>query len=89
MGAWVIHLQSQPPDKHTTLMACSSPQPSHERAHHAEGTSKLRLMAGGSQGPIAYSRPEAPNYIATELPPAGQLGIQLTDVAEHIYRSTL
>ena len=70
MGAWVIR---------------GLPLPSHEPPHHAEGTSKLTisqigelgLMAGGSQGPIAYSRPEAPNYIATELPPAGQLGIQL------------
>ena len=41
-----FHFQSQRPDKHTTLMACSSPQPSHEPPHQAQSPRHTDRVSG-------------------------------------------
>ena len=49
MGACVIrgfHFKSQPSDKHTTLMACSSPQPSHEPPHQVQAPHHTDRVSG-------------------------------------------
>jgi hypothetical protein len=44
-----FHFQSQPPDKHTTLMACSSLQPSHEPPHQVQTSVTLTGSVGGGK----------------------------------------